>query len=125
MPQRILCFTLILILSVQCFQKAFIVVNFYLNQSYIAKVFCENKDKPKLKCSGKCRLMKQLEQEEKKEQQLPNLKWDGKEPVISSNSFFTSLDLLSITNRREFASFLTPALSTFQSTVFHPPGMLV
>jgi hypothetical protein len=31
-----------------------------VNYDYIAKVLCENKAKPELKCNGKCQLMKEL-----------------------------------------------------------------
>lgn len=35
-------------------------VEYAFNKCYIAKVLCENKDKPRLKCDGKCYLKKQL-----------------------------------------------------------------
>jgi hypothetical protein len=31
-----------------------------INYDYISKVLCINKDKPELKCNGKCHLMKEL-----------------------------------------------------------------
>jgi hypothetical protein len=36
------------------------VADYLLHEEYIAKTFCENKDKPMLHCNGKCHLMKQL-----------------------------------------------------------------
>lgn len=36
------------------------VVEYVVNYEYISKVFCVNKDKPKLQCNGKCHLMKEL-----------------------------------------------------------------
>jgi hypothetical protein len=36
------------------------VVDYVINYEYISKVLCENKDKPKLQCNGKCHLMKEL-----------------------------------------------------------------
>lgn len=33
---------------------------FHLNKSYVALNLCENKDKPELKCGGKCHLKKQI-----------------------------------------------------------------
>lgn len=36
------------------------VVEYVLNYEYISKVLCENKDKPKMHCNGKCHLMKEL-----------------------------------------------------------------
>lgn len=36
------------------------VVEYFVNYDYISKVLCENKDKPQMKCNGKCHLMKEL-----------------------------------------------------------------
>lgn len=38
----------------------FPVVEYMVNYDYISKVLCENKAKPKMKCNGKCHLMKEL-----------------------------------------------------------------
>ena len=35
-------------------------VEYWVNYDYISKVLCINKDKPELKCNGKCHLMKQI-----------------------------------------------------------------
>jgi hypothetical protein len=40
---------------------------FNLNREYIAKVLCENRDKPKLNCNGKCYLAKILKQQQDKQ----------------------------------------------------------
>jgi hypothetical protein len=42
------------------------IVYFQLNRSYIAKVLCQNRDRPKLKCNGKCYLAKKLKQQQEK-----------------------------------------------------------
>ena len=36
------------------------VVDYIVNYEYITKVLCVNKAQPKLKCNGKCHLMKEL-----------------------------------------------------------------
>ncbi len=36
------------------------VLEYVVNYEYISKVLCENKAKPKMKCNGKCHLMKEL-----------------------------------------------------------------
>ena len=38
-------------------------VEYVLNQDYIAEFLCVNKDKPELKCHGKCHLAKQIEKQ--------------------------------------------------------------
>lgn len=53
-----------LCLLVQCAAHLGLAGFYTLNQSYVARVFCVNKDKPKMKCNGKCHLRKQMKQAE-------------------------------------------------------------
>ena len=48
-------------LSYHYIAKLGMVAFYKANTEYITEVFCENKDKPALKCNGKCYLNKQLE----------------------------------------------------------------
>ena len=50
------------------------VIEFIINQDYIAEFLCINTDKPELECNGKCYLMQMLqEQEDEKKQNLPRI----------------------------------------------------
>jgi hypothetical protein len=52
---------ILFILVIALFLKPILpVVDYVINYEYISKVLCENKDKPKLQCNGKCHLMKEL-----------------------------------------------------------------
>jgi hypothetical protein len=42
------------------FKPLFPFIDYALNKDYIAKNLCENRNKPKMNCNGKCHLMKQL-----------------------------------------------------------------
>ncbi|AWI27130.1 hypothetical protein HYN49_01005 [Flavobacterium pallidum] len=42
------------------FKPLFPIVEYFANYNYIATVLCENKDKPQMKCNGKCHLMKEM-----------------------------------------------------------------
>lgn len=44
----------------QSMNKALIVLNYQINKDYITKNLCENRNKPAMKCNGKCHLRKQL-----------------------------------------------------------------
>ncbi len=44
-------------------------IEFVFNKEFIAKVLCINKDKPELKCNGKCHLKKQVKENSDKEQE--------------------------------------------------------
>ena len=70
-------FAILLSLSflLQCSGFLLIYVDFVANRDYIAKNLCENRDRPELKCNGKCQLCKRLRAEDKKENKgLPALK---------------------------------------------------
>ena len=42
------------------------VAYFHVNRNYIARVLCENRDRPQLNCNGKCYLAKKLKQQQDK-----------------------------------------------------------
>jgi hypothetical protein len=56
---------------------------FHVNRDYIARVLCQNRDKPQLNCNGQCYLAKQLKSQQDKQdketteriQNLPVLQW--------------------------------------------------
>lgn len=48
----------------QCVLKLGIVAWYQANKQYVATTLCENRDKPQMKCCGKCYLRKQLNKTE-------------------------------------------------------------
>ncbi len=54
---------LFLLLLTQIFSKWLLVAEYAVNKEFIAKNLCVNKAKPKLKCHGKCQLMKKMAEE--------------------------------------------------------------
>ena len=65
-------FILLLIFSFQTLHAGCVTIWFFANRGYIAEKLCINKDKPTLKCHGKCYLAKKLkEAENEKQQGLP------------------------------------------------------
>ncbi|MDB2606474.1 hypothetical protein N9Y48_01710 [Zobellia sp.] len=50
------------------------IIEFVVDQDYIAEFLCINTDKPELECNGKCYLMQMLqEQENEKQDNLPRI----------------------------------------------------
>lgn len=81
-------FVFIVVLMV-LLKPVFPVVEYIVNYDYIAKVLCENKAKPALKCNGKCHLMKQLAKESESEKPLfPN----KKAPQVVEVLFYQNID---------------------------------
>jgi len=59
--------------------RYFVMLDFYINQDYIAKNLCVNRDKPMMHCNGKCHLKKKLNEEDKKEHESPERSSDKTE----------------------------------------------
>jgi len=62
---------LILVAFTMLFKPLWPVVDYVANYEYIINVLCENKDKPELKCNGKCYLGKQLAKEVQESEEAP------------------------------------------------------
>ena len=67
----------------QTFSKCFIVLEYQWNKDYIAKWLCVNRDKPAMKCEGKCYLCKKLKTDAKKDQENPGRRMDKGSELIS------------------------------------------
>jgi len=64
----------VIIILVQYFTKTWIILSFKMNQDYIAKVLCINKNKPQLHCDGKCILMLKIRaNEENQQKKMPQV----------------------------------------------------
>jgi hypothetical protein len=51
--------------------KTGMVISYYINKTYIAKVLCENKEVPQMQCNGKCQLKKQLSEADTQQEKEP------------------------------------------------------
>jgi hypothetical protein len=120
--RKIIALLLLVAFATHTFNRAVIVFGFYANQEVIAATLCENKDKPVMKCEGKCQLSKKLKLQEKKEQQNPTQKVENKPQDISSRSFFTSLAITTISNAEQWQKSRDSGKPIHRSfAVFHPP----
>jgi len=113
---------LLLAFSLQCFHKAFIVVDYYQNTNAYAKE-CINKSRPKMHCNGKCAMMKKLKADEKKDADNPERKSENKNetfsPFILTINEFTALN---ITCKKCYPYFNDNRLQTMPRNSFKPPG---
>lgn len=58
--KKIISIVLILSLGFQCLAKLGLITIYQLNKAYISKELCENRNRPKMHCEGKCFLKKSL-----------------------------------------------------------------
>lgn len=112
---------LILLLAAQTFKDGVIVLDYYANTSSFAKS-CVNKDKPKLHCNGKCQMMKKLQEEERKSQQVPERRVEN-EISICVKSFFIIETLQPLKLVPEQKTFYRSKghSANYNVEIFHPP----
>lgn len=98
----------------------FVLAGFEMNESYIAKELCVNKDKPQMHCNGQCYLMKKLKQAQDKEQkqERQSQKVQLQEAIVSTPFTFKQYSLISVNLRIP----LTTGMPVAQvNSIFHPP----
>lgn len=105
-------------------------LEYAINYDYIKTVLCVYKDKPELKCNGKCHLKKQLAKAADDEKPISSDKKAGAhqeteilffvnyEAVLFSSAFH-------IENQTVKSSYTNLYKFTALSTAFHPPSQLV
>ena len=105
----------------QTFRQTAIIGGYYADNQAYAKN-CINKAKPQLHCNGKCQLMKKLKQEEKKDQQNPERRGNGKENVLSSKSFFAVVSMINLSFINSYSYYHSAIPVSRAADFFHPPG---
>jgi len=99
------------------------VLEYVLNQDYIAEVLCINRDKPMLNCDGKCYLAKMIkEQQEEEHQDIPSA--DLREYPIGFVSILSCNFEKVIIATTLISFYQNLKEEQFLSTVYHPPNYI-
>lgn len=116
-----IAFLLLLAFFTSTFSRLFVVADYYVNTERYYKN-CENKARPQLKCNGKCQMAKKVQEEEKKEQKNPGMKFDLKSEVCTIYASTILQPSPSIITEKEYSLIDIPSLKNgFGSRIFHPP----
>ncbi len=102
------------------------IMGYYLaNKEYIAKVLCINRDKPELKCDGKCQLKEQLEKQDRQEQKLPvSLKELPETALFLTSSLDLSANMIVHPLCITFPPYSFVLTDELSRSVFHPPQIV-
>ena len=111
--------SLLVIVALQTFSSFLIQADFYLNQNYIAKNLCVNRDKPMMHCNGKCFLAKKLKEEGKSQSPASKTERLDVSPFFVPTSY-SFIDVQQLDKREYFIKNET-AVSAFSPFIFHPP----
>ena len=109
-------------LMAQTFSRSIAMADYMVNLEAYKKA-CVNKAKPMLHCNGKCQMLKKMKKQEGDNGTNTSApKFNQIEVVLSSKSFFPSLNVLSINNIISFYSYNDDFSSNYLGSIFHPPG---
>lgn len=96
----------------------------YLVNIEAYKKACVNKAKPMMHCNGKCQMLKKMKKQEGDNgTNLPTPKFNHFDEVLSSKSFFPSIEYISLENIILFHSYNVDFNSTYIRVIFHPPSV--
>jgi hypothetical protein len=109
-------------LIAQTFSRSLAMADYMVNlEAY--KKSCINKARPKLNCNGKCQMLKKMKtQQGETEANAPAPKFNQLEVVLSSKSFFPSMQFVSTTNSSTYFTYNDDFSSNYLGAIFHPPG---
>lgn len=107
--------------------KIGIVLDFKINQDFIAEMLCINRDEPMTTCNGTCYLTQQLQKAEEQEDKQAPLR--NKEPLqvayyYDKSDFAFDFDPIDWESKTQPTSRDLSYHSSFHAAIFHPPKML-
>jgi len=113
-----LALLLCLALAVQPLHGVLILLNYQLNKDFIAEFLCINRDKPKLRCEGKCQINKQSNESEEKQSPAQTIKEQELHPFLQTywHDLFSPLRECGFVVLRHLT-----AESLATHSIFHPP----
>jgi hypothetical protein len=115
---------LLLLFTVQTFSKWMWVLDYNLNQAYIAKNLCINKARPKLHCNGHCQLRKKMaEDESNKESSETAVQKSIVYSAFSKPDMEAQLETVPTALMQPQSFYLFPPCIAVIPAVFHPPAV--
>ncbi|MEZ4853117.1 hypothetical protein [Flavobacterium sp.] len=104
-------------------------LEYMVNYEYIANELCENKDKPELKCNGKCHLKKELakvsEEEKPQSQDKKNQTSEIEVLYFSKVADYTFSPTFGFSQKSINSHYLNLYKGVCTNSTFHPPTLFV
>ncbi|CAN5487707.1 hypothetical protein BH09BAC4_BH09BAC4_24670 [soil metagenome] len=97
---------------------------YHVNKDYIARVLCQNRDKPMLHCDGQCYLAKRLKAQQDKQDKETTQRVQNS-PVVQlfcqANLLFQFRQTWPILDSVAFSAYRFPSYTAPVAGLFHPP----
>ncbi|WP_207430886.1 hypothetical protein [Sabulibacter ruber] len=117
---------LLLVMLSQAFSKFFIVLDYEANKDFISKVLCINREKPQMKCHGKCYLAKKLKKAEQTQDPTNQKSQKQKQEITLYYQPLVAANTLRIPHQyQQFTSTSAGRPIGVHLSVFHPPKFTV
>lgn len=105
------------------------VAEYIMNYDYIVNVLCENKDRPKLKCDGKCYLAQMLAEESQQQNKNPFGNKQAKTEMQHTVFYQSLLSLdfgieFKIQKENNFKNYCAFTSRLFTSDIAQPPELI-
>ncbi len=100
-----------------------IFVDYQVRKAYIARYLCENRNRPELRCDGKCYLAKRLHAAQEQEQSQKGhelMRFLFELPFESPATEFV-FSFNSLTHRVALPAYTPPVPAEGAASIFHPP----
>lgn len=98
----------------------FLTIFYFTDKQAFIENFCENIDKPELKCNGKCQL-KKITEEERNKEDTPKFIFDVSQLEFVQEKLSSIVFLFNIkTNKGQFY-YINNYTFTSQYSIYHPP----
>jgi hypothetical protein len=127
--KKVISFFLLLLIMSQVFVRVGVYLSWKMNQAYLMKYECVNRNKPGSCCQAKCQLNKRfavLDSESKKDQEYPpKMKFAEQESFIITVPYIS--DFGGIADEQKGLYKIYPNLYRFSPSrfLFHPPSAIV
>jgi hypothetical protein len=123
--KKALAIVLCLCVLTQCIARLGVLGWYQLHKDFIAKTLCENRDKPAMKCCGKCYLRKQLKKVEDNDHSKKPLRVDKSEifVCILPASITTSIPYIPVEASVQHPGVKQLHDCSLPQSVFHPPSV--
>ena len=119
--KRSLSILFILLFMLQSTSKLWIMASFYAQRDYIIDNLCENRFEPMTMCGGVCFLDKQLVENEKEEQKIPNFNEKEVQFVSSKLSTIAIKQSFTVPIIHPYTGYFSSHDIGYIHAIFHPP----
>ena len=121
--KHIAAYLLILAISLHLLADLAVLLSFKMNQDYIAKFLCIEKDVPESNCKGCCQLKKELDEQHESKEATPQS--ENKQVEIQFfNSYLILQHIQANTAQKLLIFYIGTEGVSYQTKIFHPPRFI-